>query len=98
LAILRRNLATRGEREVQMQRDGYPAYITSAGWMGYPDDKVRTLCREALADGWTRFKIKVGRDLKENLHRCELVREEIGYDNLLMTRADQARHAGEALE
>ena len=45
-----------------MRRDGYPAYITSAGWMGYPDEKVRALCRQALADGFTRFKIKVGRD------------------------------------
>ena len=49
-----------------MLRDGYPAYITSAGWMGYPDEQVRALCREALAAGWTRFKIKVGRDAAEN--------------------------------
>src|ERR1700758_2511288 len=46
LAILRAKFATRGEREAQMRKEGYPAYITSAGWMGYPDDKVRRLCRE----------------------------------------------------
>src|SRR6202045_3587886 len=58
LNILRNKFATRGDREAQMRKEGYPAYITSAGWMGYPDDKVRRLCREAVAAGWTRFKIK----------------------------------------
>ena len=78
LEILRGKFATRGEREAQMRKEGYPAYITSAGWMGYPDDKVRRLCREALAAGWTRFKIKVGRDSDANVHRAAIVREEIG--------------------
>jgi L-fuconate dehydratase len=98
LAILHRHAATRAEREAEMRRDGYPAYITSAGWMGYPDDKVRTLCREALAAGWTRFKIKVGRDADENLRRCALVREEIGPNAWLMLDANQAWDVGEAIE
>jgi L-fuconate dehydratase len=98
LAILRRNAPTRRDREAQMLAEGYPAYITSAGWMGYSDEKVRALCREALADGWTRFKIKVGRSREENVHRCELVREEIGYENVLMTDANQAWDVGEAIE
>ena len=51
---------TKAERETQLLRDGYPAYTTSAGWIGYSDDKIRQLCREALADGWTHFKVKVG--------------------------------------
>ena len=42
-------------------RDGYPAYTTSTGWLGYSDEKVRRLCREAVAEGWTAFKMKVGR-------------------------------------
>ena len=87
LNILRGKFATRGEREAQMRIEGYPAYITSAGWMGYPDDKVRRLCREALAAGWTRFKIKVGRDSAANVHRAALVREEIGPRALLMMEA-----------
>ena len=62
-------------REAEMRKDGYPAYITSAGWMGYPDDLVRKLCREARAAGWTRFKIKVVRDSDENVRRAALVRE-----------------------
>jgi L-fuconate dehydratase len=65
--------------------------------MGYPDEKVRALCRHALADGWSRFKIKVGRDAEENEHRCALVREEIGPDAWLMVDADQVWDVGEAI-
>jgi L-fuconate dehydratase len=97
LAILRGEYVIRGNREVEMLRDGYPAYITSAGWMGYPDEKVRALCREAMAAGWTRFKIKVGRDATENAHRCALVREEIGDANVLMVDANQAWDVNEAI-
>jgi L-fuconate dehydratase len=98
LALLRRQAPTRSEREAEMRRVGYPAYITSAGWMGYPDEQVRALCREALAAGWTRFKIKVGRDAAQNVHRCALVREEIGPDCALMLDANQAWDVGEAIE
>src|SRR4029078_6352933 len=51
---------TRAEREAHLRRDGYPAYSTSVGWLGYDDDKIRRLCREALAEGWTRVEVKVG--------------------------------------
>jgi len=98
LALLRRQAPTRSDREAQMRREGYPAYITSAGWMGYPDEQVRALCREALGAGWTRFKIKVGRDAAQNAHRCELVREVIGPDCALMIDANQAWDVGEAIE
>jgi L-fuconate dehydratase len=98
LAILRRNAGTRAEREAEMRRDGYPAYVTSAGWMGYPDAQVRALCEQALAEGWTRFKIKVGRDAAENARRCALVREIIGPDCWLMADANQAWDVAEAIE
>ncbi len=55
-----------------------PAYTTSAGWLGYPDDKLRRLCREGLAAGWRHFKIKVGRDLEDDIRRAGIIREEIG--------------------
>ncbi|HEY2485828.1 MAG TPA: enolase C-terminal domain-like protein, partial [Candidatus Binataceae bacterium] len=97
LQILRDKLPTRAAREAEMRKDGYPAYITSAGWMGYPDDLVRKLCREARAAGWTRFKIKVGRDSDENVRRAALVREEIGRDALMMMDANQAWDVGEAI-
>src|SRR5882724_7136051 len=63
LEILRRQEATRGEREQQIRECGYPAYTTSAGWLGYSDEKIRRLLRDALAEGWTDFKMKVGRNL-----------------------------------
>ena len=97
LDILRAKYVIRGGREAEMHRDGYPAYITSVGWMGYPDEKVRMQCREALAAGWRRFKIKVGRDAAENAHRCALVREEIGDDCVLMVDANQAWDVNEAI-
>src|SRR5262249_3769745 len=97
LRLMRDKLPTRATREAEMRREGYPAYITSAGWMGYPDELVRKLCREACAAGWTRFKIKVGRDCDENLRRAALVREEIGADALMMMDANQAWEVGEAI-
>jgi L-fuconate dehydratase len=98
LAILRRNAPTRAKREAEMLANGYPAYITSAGWMGYSDDRVRALCREAMAAGWSRFKIKVGRDSSENQRRCAVMREEIGRDGVLMLDANQTWDVGEAIE
>ncbi|MGO9453390.1 MAG: enolase C-terminal domain-like protein [Candidatus Binataceae bacterium] len=98
LKILRDKASTRASREAEMREQGYPAYITSAGWMGYPDDLVRRLCRESLAAGWTKFKIKVGRDSDENVRRAALVRHEIGPDSTLMMDANQAWDVGEAVQ
>ena len=98
LAILRRNAPTRAKREAEMTARGFPAYITSAGWMGYSDDRVRALCREALAQGWNRFKIKVGRNTEENVHRCAVMREVIGPGSVLMLDANQTWDVGEAIE
>src|ERR687886_1657445 len=66
LELLRRNEPTKGEREAEMRRDGFPAYTTSVGWLGYPDDKVRRLCREGVGEGWTHFKMKVGASLEDD--------------------------------
>ncbi|MEM6529856.1 MAG: fuconate dehydratase, partial [Chloroflexota bacterium] len=78
LEILQENEATRAQRIAELEETGYPAYTTSAGWLGYSDDKIRHLCREGLAGGWTNFKIKVGRDLNDDIRRCRIIREEIG--------------------
>jgi L-fuconate dehydratase len=95
--ILRRHAPTRAAREAEMRRDGYPGYTTSTGWLGYPDEKVRRLAREAMADGWDHFKIKVGRDLDGNLRRAALMREEIGWDRKLMMDANQCWDVGESI-
>lgn len=97
LEILRRHAPTRAAREAEMRADGFPAYTTSTGWLGYSDEKVRRLCRAAVAAGWTHFKIKVGRDLDANIRRVSLVREEIGSSRTLMLDANQCWDVPEAL-
>jgi L-fuconate dehydratase len=97
LGILRRHAGTRAEREAEMRRVGYPAYTTSAGWLGYPDEKIRRLCEEGVAAGWNHFKIKVGRDLQDDVRRAALVREAIGPDRKLMMDANQVWDVGQAI-
>jgi L-fuconate dehydratase len=97
LGILNGLMSTREEREREMRRDGYPAYTTSTGWLGYPDEKVRRLCREAIAAGWTHFKMKVGQDLEGNLQRAALMREELGPGRVLMMDANQCWDVGESI-
>jgi L-fuconate dehydratase len=76
-------------REAEMLRDGYPAYTTSAGWIGYDDDKVGELVRAAIEDGFTHVKMKVGRDLADDERRAALIREALGPDRKLMMDANQ---------
>ncbi len=97
LEILHRNASTRGEREAEMLRTGFPGYTTSTGWLGYPDEKVRRLCREALAAGWQHFKMKVGRDLEYDMRRAAIMREEIGPERRLMMDANQCWDVAEAI-
>ena len=84
-------------REAEMRANGYPAYTTSTGWLGYPDDKVRRLCREAMAQGWTAFKMKVGQNLEDNVRRAALMREELGPDRILMMDANQCWDVDESI-
>ena len=81
-----------------VRASGYPAYTTSAGWLGYSDDKIRQRCREALAAGWTSFKVKVGADFEDDLRRCSLVRTEIGSERALMIDANQAWDVHQAID
>jgi len=97
LALLRDRAPTRAAREAELLQDGYPAYTTSAGWLGYPDAEIRRLCRAGIAAGWTHFKIKVGADREDDLRRCALVREEIGPDRKLMLDANQSWDVDEAI-
>ena len=97
-AMLERLAPTRAQRESEMLRDGYPAYTTSAGWLGYSDEKIRRLCREALADGFTHFKLKVGADQADDVRRVAIVREEIGASRSLMVDANQRWDVAQAIE
>ena len=96
-ALLRRLEPTKQLREAEMRRDGFPAYTTSTGWLGYSDEKVRRLCKEAVAEGWTHFKMKVGMDLEGNLRRAALMREEIGSERQLSMDANQCWDVPEAI-
>ncbi|HAV64246.1 MAG TPA: fuconate dehydratase, partial [Verrucomicrobiales bacterium] len=87
LEILRRLEPTKADRIAHLREHGYPAYTTSAGWLGYSDEKLRRLCREAIAAGWTHFKIKVGADIDDDVRRAGIIREEIGWDRRLMMDA-----------
>jgi L-fuconate dehydratase len=98
LALLERNAATRAAREAEMRKDGFPAYTTSTGWLGYPDEKVRRLCREAMAQGFDHFKMKVSQDTAGNRRRAALMRGEIGPRRRLSVDANQCWEVAEAIE
>ncbi|MFC0261355.1 L-fuconate dehydratase [Fontibacter flavus] len=86
------------ERINFLMENGYPGYTTSAGWLGYSDEKIRTLCREAVEEGWTHIKMKVGSDLNDDIRRAGIIREEIGYERHLMMDANQKWDVNQAIE
>ncbi len=97
VALLQERRRGQRERLHHLQAHGYPAYTTSIGWYGFDDAAVRALCQEALGQGWTRFKLKVGGDHEDDLRRARLVREEIGPANKLMMDANQKWGIEEAI-
>lgn len=96
--MLQRNELGKGQRIAELESHGYPAYTTSAGWLGYSDEKIRRLCRAGVADGWNHFKIKVGADLADDQRRMGIVREEIGPGRKLMVDANQRWDVPQAIE
>jgi L-fuconate dehydratase len=86
------------EREKEVAQRGIPAYTTSAGWLGYPDEKIRKLCVDSMAAGWTKFKMKVGSALDDDIRRAALIREQIGEDHTLMMDANQRWDVDQAIE
>ena len=98
LAILQEKAKTKAERKQQMLDKGYPAYTTSAGWLGYSDEKLRRLCQEAIDDGWNHIKLKVGDNLEDDIRRLRIAREVIGPDRKLMVDANQRWEVDQAIE
>jgi L-fuconate dehydratase len=98
LAILRRNESTKAERERTLLAEGFPAYTTSAGWLGYPEETLTDRAREAVAAGFTHLKLKVGGDAVSDLRRARLVREAIGPQLRLSLDANQAWGVERAIE
>lgn len=97
LELLESAEAGKAVRIEVLERSGYPAYTTSVGWLGYSDERIQQLCREAVSDGWTGFKMKVGADLQDDLRRAQLIRAEIGADRILMMDANQKWEVAEAI-
>lgn len=98
IELLEQQAPGKEERMRQLLASGYPAYTTSAGWLGYSDDKIRSLCREAVREGWQHLKMKVGADINDDIRRAGIIREEIGDGLKLMMDANQRWEVKEAIE
>jgi L-fuconate dehydratase len=96
--LLERQRRGKPDRERALMKTGYPAYTTSAGWIGYSDERIRQACRDAIAAGWTHFKVKVGASSEDDRKRVALVREAIGPSRTLMIDANQRWEVAEAIE
>ena len=97
LDMLTRKESGRAEREVYLREHGYPAYTTSAGWLGYDDAKLARLAREAVEQGWDSIKLKVGANLDDDIRRCRIAREILGPDRRLMIDANQTLGVPDAI-
>lgn len=92
-------LATsKAKRIEQLQDSGYPSYTTSAGWLGYSDEDLTQKCADLKSRGWSHFKIKVGRELDDDIRRCKILRREMGDDAFMMVDANQVWDVPQAIE
>ena len=98
LALLTERAAGKADRLASLQREGYPCYTTSAGWLGYGDEKLRRLCQEAVDAGFNHVKLKVGRDKADDIRRLRIAREVLGPDRHLMIDANQVWEVDEAVD
>ncbi|CAN7939646.1 unnamed protein product, partial [Ixodes hexagonus] len=97
IEILQKKRSTRAQRERELTTNGYPAYTTACGWIGYGDEKIKKLCRDAQSEGFTSFKVKVGQNLLDDKRRLQLVRCTIGDKCKLMVDANQSWDVKEAI-
>jgi L-fuconate dehydratase len=97
LEILQKAAPGRAERTEQLLERGYPAYTTTPGWLGYSDEKMLRLSREAVADGFTQIKLKVGGDLDDDIRRLSLARAEVGPDIKIAIDANQRWDVDDAI-
>jgi L-fuconate dehydratase len=98
LAMLQAQDAGKAERLATLEREGYPCYTTSAGWLGYDDAKLRRLCQEAIDAGFNHVKMKVGRDKADDIRRLTIAREVLGPDRQLMIDANQVWEVKQAVQ
>ncbi|WP_418136161.1 L-fuconate dehydratase [Agrobacterium sp. El2ro-1b] len=98
LAILKKAESGKKERIEALKNEGYACYTTSAGWLGYDDAKLRRLCQEAIDAGFNHVKMKVGRDMEDDVRRLTIARDVIGPDRYLMIDANQVWEVDQAIE
>lgn len=98
LELLRKGKQGAADRACELLGGGYPAYTTSPGWLGYSDEKLTRLAKQAVADGFTQIKLKVGTDLADDIRRCHAAREAIGPDIRMAIDANQRWSVAEAIE
>jgi L-fuconate dehydratase len=98
LAIFRKAEAGKSARIATLEAEGYKCYTTSAGWLGYSNEKLTRLATEAVESGFTHIKMKVGRDLSDDIRRLEIVRSIMGPDRYLMIDANQVWEVGQAID
>jgi L-fuconate dehydratase len=87
--LFRRGKEGAAERAARLRERGYPAYTTSPGWLGYSDEKLTRLAKQAVADGFTQIKLKVGADLADDIRRMKAAREAVGPDVRIAIDANQ---------
>jgi L-fuconate dehydratase len=98
LELFRRGKDGAAAREARLRAEGYPAYTTSPGWLGYSDEKLTRLAHEAVAAGFRQIKLKVGADLADDVRRCRAARAAVGPDVRLAIDANQRWNVGQAIE
>ena len=96
--ILKSHQKTKLDRVSILENEGYPCYVTSAGWLGYSDKKLQRLCLEAKDNGFEYVKLKVGKDLKDDMRRLEIARTTLGPDIKIMIDANQVWEVGQAIK
>lgn len=97
LQILQRQEPGKAQRIASLEQNGYPCYTTSAGWLGYSDEKLRGLCQQAVDAGFNFVKLKVGQDLEDDIRRVRIAREVLGENRQLMIDANQVWEVDEAI-
>jgi L-fuconate dehydratase len=97
LDILRAAEPGRERRKAELLATGYPAYTTTPGWLGYDDVKLARLCREAVKDGFTQIKLKVGAHLPDDVRRLAIARDAVGPDIRIAVDANQRWDVAEAI-
>ena len=96
--ILKSHQKTKLDRVSILENEGYPCYVTSAGWLGYSDKKLQRLCLEAKDNGFEYVKLKVGKDLKDDMRRLEIARTTLGPDIKIMIDANQVWEVDQAIK